>query len=382
MLPASKHLVWCEVDTSILAQNLAALRLRTGPGVLIAPAVKANAYGHGIGVASHAFLAGGADWLCVHSVEEAHFLRTHGFECPILVVGYVARWELAEVRALGCRMVVYNREIVEEARHLPPGPPLRVHIKLETGNNRQGLLLEEALSLAAEMVTVPALELEGLSTHFANVEDTTDHEFATRQLRRFEEGVSAFRAAGYAVPVCHVANSAATLLWSHSHKALVRPGIACYGMWPSPETLVSTVLGGQAPLPLKPALTWQSRVAQLKPISSGEFVGYGCTYMATHSTRLAIVPVGYYDGYDRRLSNLAHVLVRGHRAPVRGRVCMDFIMVDVTDIPEVGLEDEVVLLGRQGDERISAEQLGNWMGTINYEVTTRIGAHIPRVAVG
>jgi len=191
--------------------------------------------------------------------------------------------------------------------------------------------------------------------------------------------VGALRDAGHPLPLVHCANSAATILWPDTHFGLVRAGIAAYGMWPSTATFITALTTHRAKVDLRPALTWKTRIAQLKRAAPGETVGYGRTYQVTHDTRLAVLPVGYYDGYDRGLSNYAWTLVRGHRAPVRGRICMNMTMIDVTDVPDVREGDEVVLLGTQGAERVKAEQVAEWTGTINYEVTTRIGGHIPRI---
>lgn len=374
-------LVWCEVDTAALRRNMESFRGLLKPGVRLAPAVKSNGYGHGLVLAANAFLAGGADWLCVNALYEVEGLRKAGITCPLYVMGYLSLEQLERAVELDARLVLYNQETVDALGKLVKrlNKPAYVHIKLETGNNRQGVGLEEALKLADRCRT-QGVTLEGLATHFANVEDTTDHRFAEEQLARFERGVRALRGAGHALPICHAANSAATLLWPHAQFDLARVGISSYGLWPSRETLLSAALEGRGRTPLTPALTWKTRVAQVKRVEVGEFVGYGCTFMATHPTRLAILPVGYYDGYDRGLSNLAYVLIRGQRAPVRGRVCMNIIMVDVTDIPEARVEDEVVLLGEQGGQRLSAEQLGDWSGTINYEVVARIADHVPRIA--
>lgn len=375
-------LVWCEVDTAALAANMRAFRALLAPQVLLAPAVKGNAYGHGLEVAARAFLQGGADWLCVNALYEARALRTAGITCPIYVMGYVDGPNLEETLLLGVRLVVYNLETIDKLGELAArlNRPAIVHMKLETGNNRQGVRLEEALVLA-QRCREKGVMLEGMATHFANVEDTTDHGYAIHQLELFLAGVKALRAAGHPLPICHLANSAATLLWPQAQLDMVRVGIAGYGMWPSRETFVSAALQGRERIPLTPALTWKTRIAQVKDLEVGEFVGYGCTYMATHKSRLAILPVGYYDGYDRRISNLGYVLIHGQRAPVRGRVCMNIIMVDVTDIPQAHLEDEVVLMGGQGKERLSAEQVAEWAGTINYEIVTRIADHVPRLGV-
>jgi alanine racemase len=375
-------LVWCDVDARALADNLRAFRRMTGPNVLLAPAVKANAYGHGLIAASRAFLDGGADWLCVNALYELRALRDAGIDAPVYVMGYVGLADLEEAVSLDARLVVYNRETIERLGAVArrTGQPARVHLKLETGNNRQGVMVDEALALA-DLCVKEGVTLEGAATHFANIEDTTDHRYALEQLERFHTAVGALRRAGHPVRIRHLANSAATLLWPEAQLELARVGIAAYGMWPSRETFVSYMLERKEPVTLTTALSWKTRIAQIKQVPVGEYVGYGCTFMTTHPTRLAILPVGYYDGYDRKLSNLGYVLVRGMRAPIRGRVCMNITMVDVTDIPDAALEDEVVLLGAQGRERISAELLADWTGTINYEVVARIADHVPRVAV-
>lgn len=372
-------LVWCEVNTRILGNNIRAFRRLVEPNVLLAPVIKGNAYGHGLIPAARAFLEGGADWLCVNALYELRALREAGIDAPIYLVGYVAREDLAEASALSGRLVVYNRESIEVLGQIveETGVSVNVHLKLETGNNRQGVPQEEALELASLCVR-NGLRLEGLASHFANIEDTTDHTFALMQLDRFKQAVHRLRKAGHPLPICHVANSAATLLWSKAQMDLVRVGIASYGLWPSTETFVSAVRECRERIAIAPALTWKTRVVQVKELPSGDFIGYGLSYRATHPTRLAILPVGYYDGYPRQASNLGHVLIRGRRAPIRGRVCMNIIMADITHIPGVVLEDEVVLLGKQEEEIISAEQLAGWSGTINYDVISRIADHVPR----
>ncbi|MCK6570841.1 alanine racemase [Myxococcota bacterium] len=369
---------WVEVDTAALTENVRAFRHLVG-STLLAPTVKSNGYGHGLLLAARAFLAGGADWLCVDALDEARTLRAAGIAAPIYVFGYVPLDELAEAASLDLRLVVYNRETIDRLAAL--GAQVRVHLKVETGNHRQGLPPAEVLALADHLRRSPGIVLEGLSSHFANIEDTTDHTYARHQLACFEAAVAALQAAGHAVPMRHLSNTAATLLWPDQRFEMVRLGIGAYGIWPSKETRIAALLTGRAEMPLRPALTWKTRVAQVKSVPEGAFVGYGCTYMTTHPTRLAILPVGYADGFDRGLSNLAHVLIRGRRAPVRGRICMNITMVDVTDIPDAALEDEVVLLGGQGSERLTADQIGDWAQTISYEVLARIGGHLPRVEV-
>jgi alanine racemase len=253
-----------------------------------------------------------------------------------------------------------------------------MHLKLETGNERQGLREPEALVLAQRIHASPHLTLEGVASHYANIEDTTDHSYARGQLERFRGFLAELRRAGIEVPLPHLSNSAAVILWSEEHRAMARVGIAAYGMWPSNETLVAALLAGRRNVTLRPALTWKTRLAQVREVPRGACVGYGLTYQTTAPARLAVLPVGYYDGYDRGLSNVAHVLVRGQRAPVRGRVAMNMTMIDVTHVDGLSLDDEVVLLGDGGGAQVTAEQMAAWIGSINYEVVTRIAAHVPR----
>jgi len=377
------ELTWCEIDRDALMSNIRQLRQLMARGPALAPVVKANAYGHGLEIAAGAFVEAGADWLCVNTLYEAERLRDAGFTLPLYVLGYVPAQDVAHAIALDCDLVVYDPDIAHAAslaaRAADKGPA-RLHLKLETGNNRQGLSTDDALRLARTIHADLNLALAGLSTHFADVEDTTDHTFADLQQNRFQRFVEQLSAEGISAERLHMSNSAAAILWPEVHLDLVRAGIACYGMWPSTESYVSAVVAGRAEVHLTPALCWKTRVVQVKEVRAGDYVGYGRSYRATHSTRLAILPVGYYDGYDRGLSNLAHVLIRGRRAPIRGRVCMNIVAVDTTHISGVCAGDEVVLLGSQGAEAITAEQIAGWSGTINYEVTTRINDRVPRIA--
>ncbi len=374
---------WVEIDAEALSGNLAEFRRRLGPRPLLGAVVKSNAYGHGMLETAAVARASGADWLCVNGVEEGVRLREAGHDAPVLVMGYVPLDALEEAVVHDLRPVVYNAETVERLDRIATvrGRRVRVHLKAETGTNRQGVAESEIPSFVRRIRACPSLELEGLTTHFANIEDTTDHGFAESQISAFSRVFDAVVAEGGPAPIRHSACSAATLLFNRTHLELARIGISLYGLWPSRETYVSCLERGKPSLHLRPVLAWKTRIAQVKDVPEGGFVGYGCTWRATRPTRIAVLPVGYFEGFDRGLSNVAHVLVRGKRAPVRGRVCMNMTMVDVTDVPGVSLEDEVVLLGRQGEERVSAEQLAAWCGTISYEVVSRIHTALPRVVV-
>ncbi len=383
MLPqeVGLHRSFVEIDTDALTHNMATIRMGLAEGAKLAAVVKSNAYGHDYRLAWRAFVKGGADWLCVDSLHEAADLRADGCDKDIFVMGHIPPEHADKAVELGIHAMTYLPSQVEafgEAANRA-SKCFRMIMKLETGTQRQGLNLEQAISLAQLASRYPYLKFEGVCTHFANIEDTVDHSFAYEQLRVFNAYVEGLAKAGFKGLLRTIANSAAAILWPNTHMELVRAGITCYGMWPSTECHVSAMLLNKE-IELRPALTWKTCVAQVKDVPVGEHIGYGCTYMTTHPSKIVVLPVGYYDGYDRALSNLAYVLIHGRRAPIRGRICMNMCMADVTDIEDVQPGDEVVLLGRQGDEFISAELLGSWSNTINYEVTTQIQTSVPRIA--
>lgn len=382
--PESKKLLqWVEIDRSALTHNIQQFRRLIGKKRKFLATVKANAYGHGILEVSRIAVAAGADWLGVQSLDEGIHLREKGFTCPILVLGYVPFEGLREAVANELRLTVYNFEtlgrLAQACRKLRRKAPL--HLKIETGTYRQGIAEEDVLSFARKAREFPELVLEGISSHFANIEDTTDHSYAEYQLDTFNRVLGMLEKNKIEVPLKHMSCSASAILFPDTYFDMVRAGISMYGLWPSKETFLSCRLQNREPLLLRPVLSWKTRIAQVKKVPRGAFVGYGCTFRASRETILAVIPVGYYDGYDRRLSNSSYVLVKGKRAPLRGRVCMDFILADVTDILGVEVEEEVVLLGRDGEESITANDLASLVGTINYEIVTRINPLIPRLII-
>ncbi len=380
---SEKLLQWVEIDRSALTHNIRQFRKLIGKKRKFLATVKANAYGHGMLEVSQTALAAGADWLGVQSLEEGILLREKGFTCPILVLGYVPFDGLKEAVARELRLTVYNFETLDRlarvCRELQK--KVNLHLKIETGTYRQGITEEDVLSFARKVREFPELVLEGISSHFANIEDTTDHSYAQCQLDTFKRVLGMLEKNKIEIPFKHMSCSASAILFPDTYFDMVRAGISIYGLWPSKETFLSCRLQNREPLLLKPVLSWKTRVVQVKKVPRGAFVGYGCTYRASRESTLAVIPVGYYDGYDRRLSNSSYVLVKGKRAPLRGRVCMDFIMADVTDIPGVEVEEEVVLLGNDGEESITANDLASLVGTINYEIVTRINPLIPRLLI-
>ena len=374
---------WVEIDAAALRHNLQGFRRAVGSNAELGAVVKSNAYGHGMLETASLASRAGAGWLCVNNLEEAVALREAGLDSKILIMGYVSVTALPEIVRHDLRPVVYNLETVERLDSLGRDSGVRVplHVKIETGTHRQGILERDVPVFAERIRQAQGVTLEGIYTHFANIEDTTNHAFAERQIEAFDRATRAFADAGCPAAMRHSACSAAALLFDRTHLDLVRLGIALYGLWPSKETYLSCLERGRELVDLRPALTWKTRVAQLKEIDEGAYVGYGCSWKATRPSRLAVLPVGYAEGYDRGLSGVSHVLIRGRRAPIRGRVCMNICLVDVTDISAVQLEDEVVLLGTQDGETVSAEQLAAWAGTISYEIVSRIHPGLPRVVV-
>ena len=374
---------WVEIDATALRHNLAGFRRAIGPEVALGAVVKSNAYGHGMLETAPIAVEAGADWLCVNSLDEALALKEAGHGEKILIMGYVPLDGLEQVARHAFRPVVYNLETVERLDELGVRfeSPVPLHVKVETGTHRQGILERDVPAFARRIRSAAGVVLEGLSTHFANIEDTTNHAYAEHQIEVFDRVTEMFRAAGCPATLRHSACSAAALLFARTHLDLARLGIAMYGLWPSKETYLSCLERGKVAIDLRPALAWKTRIAQVKDVAEGSMVGYGCTWKATRSSRIAVLPIGYAEGYDRRLSGVAYVLIRGRRAPIRGRICMNICLADVTDIPEAHLEDEVTLLGSQGEEAISADQLANWTGTISYEVVARIHPGLARVVL-
>ena len=382
-MDSDRFLTWVEISRQAASANIRCFKEHIGSGVRLAAVIKANAYGHGLLEAARVFLDAGADWIAVNTVEEAADLRHAGIRAPILCLAYVPISVLEEAVDLDLRLTVYNRETIEHLGDIADRTKraVKVHLKVETGTNRQGVCGDELLELAQAAVRHSNLRLEGLSTHYANIEDVTEHRFAECQLAKFFEACQLLERHGIQVPVKHTACTAAAILFPKTLFNLARVGIGLYGLWPSKETKISALQAGIALNELAPVLTWKTRVAQIKTVPSGSTIGYGCTDLTTQETRLAVLPVGYYEGYDRRLSSIGFALIRGRRAPVRGRVCMNMTMVDVTNIPDAALEDEAVLLGRQGEDSISAETIAGKIGSINYEVVSRINPLVPRVIV-
>ena len=375
---------WCEVNETALSENIRAIRASLDPMVKVAPAVKSNGYGHGLLQAAHAFVRGGASVLCVHTLGEAQALREGEIQTPIYLFGPLLPSQIDEAIHLELDLVVYSRDLIDTLYDLAQVKPdavsrVGLHLKIETGNHRQGVSLAEAIELTQLIKERPPLRLVGVTSHFANIEDTRDHRFAEDQFKRLNEVATEVERYWGNPLARHIANSAATLLWPERTRHLARVGIASYGLWPSVQ--VREECAHLLQPSLRPALSWRARIAQVKHVREGSPIGYGCTYITTRPTQIAVLPVGYFEGYDRRLSNRGHVLIHGQCAPIRGRICMNMCMVDVTEIEGVRRGDLATLLGKDGEAEVSADLIASWCESISYEVISRIAAHIPRYSI-
>ncbi len=366
---------WLEIDLSAIGNNTRRIKDLVGPAVRVLASLKADGYGHGALKVARTVLHNGASMLGVATVSEATPLREAGIAAPILVFGYVPLWQMREAVRLDLTVTIYASEaaraLARAAQAL--GKTARVHVKVDTGMGRLGIRseqLDEILALVRELRSLPGLELEGIFTHFAKA-DAEDLTHARLQLARFQSVLQAIEAEGMRPPLVHAANSAATFKLPEARFDMVRPGIALYGLDPSPEV--------RLPEGFRPALSFKTQVAQVKLIPAGEGISYGCTYITERPTWIAVLPVGYADGFRRAPATWGSVLIHGQEAPILGRVCMDQSMVDVSHIPGVRVGDEVVLIGRQGQAALTAETVASRLGTINYEVVSEILARVPRV---
>ena len=364
---------YAEVDLAAIQHNVRILRERVG--VPLTAVVKADAYGHGAVPVARAVVAAGAERLAVATVDEGIELRTAGLALPILVLGWTPPDAVEPALRFGLTLTVFDRPSLEAIAAVAArtGLTATVHVKLDTGMGRLGFPTWRGDGLAelAALLTRPGIDVEALYTHLSAADD--DDAYTSAQLARFDAACQRLREAGLNFRLRHAANSAGALRFPASRYDTVRLGIALYGLDAFP--------GAARAAGLRPALRWRTAVAQVKVIEAGIGISYGHTYVPDRPVRVAVLAVGYADGYDRALSNLGQVLIGGRRARVLGRVCMDQVIVGEVD-EGVRPGDEAVLLGAQGDDEITASEMADWLETIPYEVVTRIGARVPRRYVG
>ncbi len=368
-------LTYIEVDLEAIAHNVRAIKRHVGPRVALMAVVKANAYGHGALEVARTALQHGASRLAVARAAEGVHLREAGITDPILVMGYTLIHDIEEAVAHHLTLTVNDLASAEAVSALAGrlGRAVPIHVKIDTGMGRFGLLPDEVLPFVDRLAALPGVWVEGLFTHFA-VADLADKEYTRHQFRVFQRVRAQLEAANHRIPICHVANSAATLDLLEMHLDAVRAGIAIYGLRPSSEV--------DPAVPLRPALSLKSHVTRVRTLPAGASISYGRTYVTPRAMPVALIPVGYGDGYHRLISNRGAALINGQRAPIVGRVCMDQLVVDVSQTGPVAVNSEAVLIGRQGESCITAEEVATWAETINYEVTTALLPRVPRLYLG
>ena len=362
---------WVEVDLEAITENLATIRKKVG-STKVMGTVKANAYGHGLLEVARLLERERVDMLGVSILDEAMHLRHAGLQTPILIMGTILPEEAERAVELDVTLTLNSFEVAkslsESGKKL--GRKMKAHVKIDTGMGRFGELPDKAVEYLKSLQSLEYLRVVGIYTHFPIADEQND-EFTLEQIRTFKNIISDLESKDIHIPLQHAANSSAILNYPDSYFNFVRPGITLYGLYPSEKV--------NRTLPLKPALSWKSTILALKKLPRSWSVSYGRTYITPSEKTIAIIPVGYADGFNRRLSNRGHVLIRGRRAPVIGLVCMDQFMVDVTHIANVATGDEVVLIGNQGNNEITADEIAGQLGTIHYEVICGIAPRVPRI---
>ena len=374
---------WAEIDLDALAQNFREVRKAADPKAMVCCVVKADAYGHGAVRVAREFASLGADWFAVSNLEEALQLRQAGIETPVLVLGYTPADKAGTLSRENISQCVYSLEYARDLSRFArkAGVEVNIHLKIDTGMSRLGFYYQDisrdeaAVEEVKEACSLPGLVPQGIFTHFAvSDEGQAGDAFTMRQFGCLKEMIESLARAGVTFPVRHCANSAGVFDYPLSHLDMVRAGIVLYGLYPSGEL--------RSRPDLKPALALKSVVSHVKTLLPGATVSYGRKFTAQHEMRVATVPVGYADGYPRLLSpGGAEVLIGGKRCPILGRICMDQLMADVTALDQVRVGDTVTLIGRDGEEEITADELAEKEGTINYEVVCALSKRVPRVYV-
>lgn len=362
---------WVEVDLGAIRENLR--RLKALAGVQAMAVVKANAYGHGAVAVARAAASAGAEWCGVAFSAEGLELARAEVRARVLVLGYTPPSLADEAIAAGLSLAVYDPDVAQAYASIAraQGRRANVHVKVDTGMGRLGVLPEDAVGLVRELSGLPGLSVEGVFTHFASADVSRAEALTLEQIRRFDAVIDGLTAAGLRPDVVHASNSPATIVRPRAKYDLVRLGIALYGLPPSDDVPV--------PDGIRPALSWKSVLASVREFPPGSGISYGHEYVTTGRERIGVVPVGYADGFRRVPPDSNRVIVRGRIVPVVGRVCMDQVMVRLDALPEARRDDEVVLIGEQGGAAITADDLARAWGTINYDVTSGIMARVPRV---
>ena len=381
---------WIEIDRDALRHNVGEFFRIIPARTRLMAVIKSNAYGHGLVTTAQELTRmpkfAQRGWLGVDSITEALRLRREGMQNPILVLGFTLPCRIEDAAREHISISISNFDTLKAliaARNRPS-----IHLKIDTGMHRQGFLGSDIHKLI-RMLKKNDIHPEGIFTHFASVKDQMYPTYANEQLERFNTIIAEIQRAGFPDVICHAAATAGTLLVPDAHLDMVRIGMGLYGYWPSLEAKAAHTVSQKKmlriikkkPIMLKPVLMWKTVVAETKRIPSGSYIGYDLTERTSRNTIIAVLPIGYWHGYDRGLSSTGQMLVRGAIARVLGRVSMDMIVIDVTDIPRVRVGDEITIIGIQGKETISAEDISRMISTSPYEFLTRINPLIKRIVV-
>jgi len=365
-----------EIDLKAIAHNIQAIRKKVGGTVKIMAVIKADGYGHGATEVAKVALQSGANYLGVAIPEEGIELRLSGIKAPVLILGLTPPEKVQEVVKYNLTATLSTTELAEalsaEAQKL--GQVAKVHIKIDTGMSRIGVPPEDAVNFVKQILQLKAIEIEGIFTHFSvsdSISNAEDKTFTELQIDKFKQVVARLEENGIQIPVKHAANSAGVLNFPSSYFDMVRPGIIIYGLYYSSGVAVAENL--------QPAMTFKTAIIHLKTVAPETSISYGRTFTTEKESIIATLPVGYADGYNRLLSNKGEVLIKGTRAPIVGRVCMDMTMIDVSHVPEVKIGDEVVLFGKQGNAEIPMDEIADKTNTIVNEVACSIGKRVPRI---
>lgn len=366
--------VVAEVDLDAIEHNVNQIKNLIGREKELMAVVKADGYGHGVFGICDTLVQSGVDRLAVAIIDEGKQLRRRGIKLPILILGYTPESRSDEIVEYDLIQTVFTYKMAEKLSEsaVKLNKIAKIHIKIDTGMGRIGFLVnKESIEVIEKISKLPNIELEGIFTHFSKA-DEIDKDFSYTQLSRFTDFVNRLENIGISIPVKHLSNSAAIIDLPSAHSNLVRAGIILYGLYPSKDVRIER-------LDLHSAMALKAHVIFVKDVEAGTHISYGGTYVTKAKRKIATIPVGYGDGYNRLLSSKGKVLIKGQYAPIVGRVCMDQFMVDVTDIEDVNIGDEVILFGRQGDNEITAGDIADLIGTIEYEVICMIGKRVPRI---
>ena len=361
---------WFEVDCLAIEKNYKIFRSLILPKTKLMAVVKSNAYGHSLVDFAKELERLGADWFGVDSVVEGLTLRREGIKAPILVLGYTLPDKFAEAAKNNISLTVSNFETLKALEKSHFSKPLKIHIKVDTGMHRQGFLLQDLPGVLSFLKIRP----EGLYTHFAAAKNPAFSEHTKKQIAEFEQWRTAFKKAGFS-PICHASATAGVMIFPEANFDMIRIGIGLYGLWPAKE--IESYFANR--LTLEPTLSWKTIISEIKELPKGAKIGYDLTETLQKKSRVAVCPIGYWHGYPRALSGIGFVLVDGQRAKILGRVSMDMISIDIAGIKKAKVGDEVVLIGKQGKEEITAAEIGNLADTSHYEIVTRLNPLMKRI---